>query len=539
MCYPNSRIRSTCIQIIFDLHHIETDHVGEMKRAGLPLAELLVKSEASIVKAGMYGFLETSNGIGTLKNKIATSLKTLSFLEVAASSFTKLFQFYLGELVKRFSSQGRTKGIRHLAQFMQKLAAPLFEAGVVDTHPEYRAFHFSNMMLLMCMAGVPVTDVEVTKKGKVPGEALLFGTFKPYLTSLFLLENHWTGKGLFKSLYFLHRDIYVPFLFVLRQNFQNIRLNAEVVTKTDFIDNSFCIMRYMIQQPQFENILEESREYQKDLVHMFVDFIGFTSFTTFSDTGFLECGPKLRLKSATNYCIIVQILCRCLYSVRKRLVQRAKFENNNELLTMFDDSSWQGAQRRSIIIQMKDWAECITSGSRMSISSAKILASSTDHSKLEEFRKKLLYKISLAAEQTMNLGGIFLEPPLPTGLLVWFAQMEGEGFRVFTPELQFLFEDALGTTLASSYGGAGRVPFAFTSCVFEQILPRLDDSLNMFLFSDNRRMSFAESFISISHSLPQHDFELNSSRMSYPEMAPDDAQKLRRNLGSLLFYGIR
>jgi hypothetical protein len=321
---------------------------------------------------------------------------------------------------------------------------------------------------------------------------------------------------------------------------------------TRFLDNIFFMLRYVIQYPHFELLLEESAVNSASLINIYADFISFTSLATFADTTFLSEGPAVRVKTATNFCVITQRLCYCIHIIRKKLLRQGKLDGNLAPFQTFESSIWPANLRKNAIIQMKDWYETITKSStsttftpRASVPfSPKGLSiihvpDPVEPRKINNLKTKLLVKIGLAMEKVMELGCVFTSNPLPIGLLPWLATLQGEGFKVFTPELLLSFEDALGTTLASSYSSQGSIPTSFCDAIFELLLPRLDDGPHVYLFGNSRRMSFAESFLSATHSLPPIDpRELKEASFIYPEIKQEDVFKLKQHVGSLLFYGL-
>jgi hypothetical protein len=303
------------------------------------------------------------------------------------------------------------------------------------------------------------------------------------------------------------------------------------------------MMRYIIQYPHFELLLEADPSHSKAIVSMYADFITFTSLAAFADTLFLSEGPMVRVKTAINYCIITQRLCYCLNVIKRKLLRQSRFDGNLTPYQQFETTIWPANLRRSVVTQMKEWHEAIR-GSGVIATTPKStglvnLQAHVDPRKLNNLKTKLLVKIGLAMEQLMSLGGIFAANPLPSGILPWMATLQGEGFKVFTPEFLIGFEDALGTALASSYSGVGSIATSFCDAIFEQLLPRLDDGPHMYLFGTSRRMSFAEGFIGACHSLPPNDpAELAGPSFIYPEVRPEDISKIRQHVGSLLFYGL-
>ncbi|KAJ3275486.1 hypothetical protein HDV01_000313 [Terramyces sp. JEL0728] len=467
MSHPSQRIRSTCLQILFNFYKIQNLYSTHGTKAReMPLAAILLNSESVIVKQAMFAFLESGNRGHKLSAALASSIAPLTFLEVSSSQYTGLFKFYLGELAKRFSFYGRPKATRHCAKFLKLFAAPFLEA----TNPQ------------------------------APAET----------------------RALYAS-------------------FNEVRHNSSVVLNSKFLDNLFSMLSAIVQHPHFELLLEDLSTVASSLTHMFADFLAFTSLAL-GDLGFLINGPVSRIKTSINFCIITRRLCECLNSIRRKIHRQARFEGSQVLLQEFERINLPLSQRRGFVSHMKDWYEVIRDTSSTVNGQSKLLqnVSGIDVRKIISLRSKLLMNISLAMEQVMKLGEVFLEPPLPNGLLAWMAVMESEGYRVFTPEFLYSFEDGLGTVLASSYSGVGvSNPHVFTSAVFEQILPRLDDGPHLYLFGTSRRMSFAEPYFASSHILPAlTPEELDSPAFLYPDISRESAIRLRQHVGSLLFYGL-
>ncbi|KAJ3320881.1 hypothetical protein HDV06_004777 [Boothiomyces sp. JEL0866] len=545
MSHASQRIRSTCLQILFNFYKIQNLYSTHGTKAReMPLAAILLNSESVIVKQAMFAFLESGNRGHKLSAAIASSIPPLTFLEVSSSQYTGLFKYYLGELAKRFSFYGRPKATRHCAKFLKLFAAPLLETTNSQASAESRALYASYAILLMAMAGVPInSEIEYVHKSHELGEAqfLLINSVRNYIPYWLTLDKSWEFKLISGSLYFLHRDVIFFFVSELMQNFNEVRHNSSVVLNSRFLDNLFSMLGAIVQHPHFELLLEDLSSVASSLTHMFADFLAFTSLAL-GDLGFLINGPVSRIKTSINFCIITRRLCECLNSIRRKIHRQARFEGSQVLLQEFERINLPLAQRRGFVSHMKDWYEVIRDTTSSVNGQSKLLQNVTgiDVRKIISLRTKLLKNISLAMEQIMKLGEVFLEPPLPNGLLSWMAVMESEGYRVFTPEFLYSFEDGLGTVLASSYSGVGvNSPHVFTSAVFEQILPRLDDGPHLYLFGTSRRMSFAEPYYASSHILPAlTPEELDSPAFLYPDISRESAIRLRQHVGSLLFYGL-
>ena len=558
LCHPNKKIRSTCLQILFDFYTIQEKLERHGSKPGeMPLAAILLNSEKLIVKQAIFAFLQSDGHGHALSSKVASSLTPLTFLEVASSSCTGLFRFYQGELAKRFSFYGRPKATRHLSKYLKMLAIPLVEETFPTSSIDFKSLYSSYMNLLMAMAGCPISsEAKYTNGPKTHQEAdeLLFGCFQ-FIPYTLTMAKGWESEAILSSFYFLHRDVIQLYASELMQNFQEIRHDSEVVSRSKFLDNLFSMLRHIVQYPHFELLIQDDPGFAAPLIQMYSDFMAFTCLAAFSDTTFLSESNLPRIRTAIDFCIIAHRLCAALNSTGRKLLRQARFDGDLEPLHAFERAKWPANQRRSVVAQMKDWYDFIRetpsakefTGGLMKNAVAVGLISSTASSamaddvvKLAALKDKLLLSISLAMEQVMELGDIFVAPPLPAGLLLWLATMESEGFRVFTPEFMYTFEDALGTALASSYSGKGVTsPFVFSKSIFEQILPRLDDGPHMYLFGTSRRMSFAEPFIASIHGLPpKNPTDLDSPTFLYPDISAQDAVKLKQHLGSLLFYGL-
>jgi hypothetical protein len=228
MAHPNGKIRGTCLQIVLDLYKLQKAILPHGTKPGeMPLAYILFTSETLIVKQAIYAFLESSSRGHNLSSKIASSLHPLTLLEVASSSFTGLFQYYHGELVKRFSFCGRAKAVRHLAKYLKLFAPPMIHENPSNPNDEYVMFFGSNMIMLMAMAGIPlISEVEVIHKPKnlEESKSLLFSTFRGLIPYLLTLEKGWEAKSIFRALYFIHRDVIELFISELNQKYNWINI---------------------------------------------------------------------------------------------------------------------------------------------------------------------------------------------------------------------------------------------------------------------------------------------------------------------------
>ncbi len=215
MSHPNSKIRALCLQVLSDFYIMEKISLPESTAGKMSLSVILDSSEPIIVKQAIYGFLETGFRGVNLSSKIASSLTPLAFLDVANSSFTDLFRFYHGELVKRFSFYGRSKATRHLAKFLKAYAIPLIEQNYLTDSNDSKSLYSSYMCLLTAMSGISLkSEVSCSPGPKGINECgnLLFGSFQHLIPYFLTMDKPWETKALLNSFYFLHRDITQAFV---------------------------------------------------------------------------------------------------------------------------------------------------------------------------------------------------------------------------------------------------------------------------------------------------------------------------------------
>ncbi|KAI8900095.1 hypothetical protein BC833DRAFT_583265 [Globomyces pollinis-pini] len=551
MAHPNQRIRTTCLSIIYDFYCLEKKFLEPTGQGigKMSLAAILLDSEEIIVKQSIHAFFEADTFGYKLNAKSASAIKSPTFVDVCKSQYTILFKYYLGELTKRFAIYGRFKATRHCAKYLRKFAVPLIEKQTPNASLEHQAHYASQMVLLMALAGVPITsEMPYEQRPYVFSESgkLLFGCFRPSLPYLLTLDKCWEIGVICKSFYFLHRGVIHIFLSELMHNFAEVQHNSSMLISSKFIDNAFAMLRYIIQYPHFELLFEDTVENSATIIQIYSDLMSATSITL-GDMGFLINGPSIRIKTAINHCIITYRLCECLNAVRRRLRRQARFDGNLIPLQNFEPILWKIDHQQKIVMQLKDWFEVMqdtvalaNQPNRVNLPSVSGIQLSGDIRKVAKLRAKLLTKINLAMEQIMSFGGVFIELPLPSGLIQWMTIMEADGYHVFTTDFLYNFEDALGTVLANGYSGLGNNdPFIFTNAIFEQILPKLDDGPHTYLFGNSRRMSFAEPYLAGLHVLPlATPSELNSPSFIYPDIGREDAISLRQHLGSLLFFGL-
>ena len=286
------------------------------------------------------------------------------------------------------------------------------------------------------------------------------------------------------------------------------------------------MLRSIIQYPHFVLLIEEDPLFAGHLIQLYSDFLSFACVAEFNDIEFIAKSNIPKIKSAIDIAIIVHRLAASLNSVSRKLLRQARVDKNMEPFRNFDRSRWQDNQRQPTIYMFKSWYQAA-------------LDDDKEKGKASSLKRKLIHHISLAMMQMMLLGEVFSESDiLSPEIISWLTAIESHGYRVFVPEFLIHFEDALDSILCSSYCANEHSPFAFCSSVFDIMMPRLDDGPHMYLFGTSRRMSFAEPYVALNHSLPQANHaDLDSPFFLYPETSSNDLEIIRKKIGALLFYG--
>ncbi|KAI8928058.1 hypothetical protein BC831DRAFT_397976 [Entophlyctis helioformis] len=528
---PCARIRKAGLQILLDLYTIQQSFPSfQITPREMPLASILVQMETTISKRAVFGFLEKGMLGHLLSPRLASALPTLTFLEVASSDYAALFRYFLGELAQRFASHGRSKATRHCAKFLRILAVPYITTAPVGSVDDMATFT-GYMILIMALSGVPlVSEAEYSMSPQNDSHSLLFQLVRPTLPPLIATENFPEVKPVFESVYFLHPSVIQLFVSEMLQIYSEVRTNSAKIMNKRIIDNIIYALRRLAQSPQFEAAIEETSMFPTTLIDMYSEFVALAT-VPLGDLSFLTSGSVSRLKTAVNFCIIVQRFSEALASV-KRLIQRRVAMSQDYLeLERFEYSTWRVPNRRLVLNCIREWYEVI-------LEVTPSMQVSNETRKAVNLRKKLLRRIGLSAEKLMFLGRVFEDDVVPANVLAWFTTLETNGYRVFTPELLYSYDEALGTVLANSYSTVGVHRQVFYEAVFEQILPRLDESPQQHLFGSGRRMSYAEDFFAGIHMLPPRTQEGDSPALVYPDISRDDAIKLRQHFGSLLFFGL-
>ncbi|KAH9273786.1 hypothetical protein BASA83_003780 [Batrachochytrium salamandrivorans] len=539
LCRSTSRIRKPCLQILLDIYTIQqTFDTHQQTIHEMPLAAILVQMEPSICKQGVYAFLEKSLIGHLLSPRVSTSLRSLTFLEVASCDYTVLFRFYLGELALRFATYGRSKAIRHCAKFLRIIAIPLITSisGINTPSIEDGARFSALMALTMALSGVPlISEIEYSPhKSRATSDDTLFDFIKPLIPLIVASETFVEVKPILDNVYYLHRSITQLFIAEILNIGTEIRHNSAKMMNKRVFDNIMYALRRLSQNPSLDAIIESSIDFepvaQLSLIDMFSELITLAC-VPLSDVNFLSGGPTWRLKTAVNFCVAVQRFSESLVAVKRTLQRRVIVTQDFSDLERFDNHIWPSNHRHLAITRMREWYEIV-----LEITPSMQITNETR--KAVSLRRKLLRKVGIAAEKIMLLGNIFLEDIIPSDILTWLTTLETNGYRVFTPDLLYSSDEALGTVLANSYSTIGVHSQVFFEAIFEQILPQLDENPRIHIFGDNRRMSYAEDYFASMHSLPMKSQEDDSSALIYPNINRINALRLRQHFGSLLFFGL-
>eukprot|EP00842_Homolaphlyctis_polyrhiza_P004116 jgi/Hompol1/4705/HPOL_003827-RA len=531
MARPVAKIRKLSVQILLDMYTIQQgfDSFQNTLRE-MPLAAILIQMEDAICRQAMYGFLEKGLFGHLLSPRLASSMRSLSFLDVASSDYANLFRFYLGELAHRFSTHGRTKAVRRCAKFLRIFAIPMISAHPGNA-PENLSAFTAHMVLTMALAGVPlISEIDYSLNPQNSSTNLLFEDLRVLLPRVIANENFVETKPVFESFYFLHRGVVQLLMMELAQIYNEIRVNSAKSMGKCYIDNIIYGLRRISQSSQFESIVEDEPLFPSSVMDLYAEFLALAG-VPLGDVSFLTSGPVWRLKTAVNYCVIVQRFSEAIGSIKRSIQRRALVSQDPSELEVFERIMWAANDRQNALAYMREWYELI-------FEITPSMPSSFDTRKSDALRKKLLIRASIAAEKIMSLGNVFPERSLPSYMLAWLTLLETNGYRVLSPQFLYSHDEALGTALANSYSATGVHPQVFYQAIFEQVLPRLDESPVHFIQGSNRRMSYAEDYFAGMHSLPPKVSEHDTYAVVYPELSREEALKLRQHFGSLLFFGL-
>ncbi|KAJ3220359.1 hypothetical protein HDU67_000026 [Dinochytrium kinnereticum] len=546
---PNPRIRIACLKILSDLYSITESLAPHANGPGfLPLYAILVRTESLVSKSAVYAFMERDLHGQALVPKVTAGLPLLSFADVAGSDFGILFRFYLGELTRQFTASGRAKALRHGAKILRRLAIPLMTS-VNTVDAAFVATYSSYCVLLMSLSAVPDKSEDLyTLESQIASDRLLFNHFRDFLGPILNSDNDWEINAIISSTYFIHHGIVQLFVVQLWKWYTEMsetpaRLNPMM------LDNIIHCLRVITQCPDFESVIREPPAFQSSTVDIVSEFLRMIEGPLL-DVSFVQTGPIPRLKAAINYCFLVKRLADSILSGRISLMKEREAaagatdpKGSIRPSMMFDADStglfWDNGARRSVFLMLREWSMAIEAHTTNPLPIPANFA--IDEEKIAGYRLRFSACIGLATEALLGLGDINEGVPLPAETLSWMAGLESRGYKVFTPQLLVNYENVLGTALAHSYGGKG-VPHAFTNAIFEQILPRLTESSKQFLLGQENNVLGIEDQMAAIHILPPRELSPGQAPggglLAFPVVDDEVAEKLRQNVGSLIFFGL-
>ncbi|KAJ3102961.1 hypothetical protein HDU97_000200 [Phlyctochytrium planicorne] len=548
MARPNPRIRLSCLKILSNFYAITEGLAPHANGPGfLPLYAILVRTEAQVSKSAVYAFMERDLHGQSLVPKVTAGLTLLSIADVAGSDFGILFRFYLGEIARQFSASGRAKALRHCSKILRKLAIPLMTS-VNTVDAAFVATYSSYCVLLMSLSAVPdKSEDPYSLESQIVPDRLLFSHFKDFLGPILNSDNDWEINAIIASTYFLHHGIVQLFIVQLWKWYTEMSENVQRLNPM-MLDNVIHTLRVITQCPNFEAVIKEPPAFQSSTVDIISEFLRMIEGPLL-DLAFIQVGPISRLKTSINYCFLVKRLSDSILSGRMTIMQEREeaaglaAKNRMRPSMIFDADStglfWDNGARRSVFLILREWSMAIDA--QASNQTPVVGNFAIDEEKIAGYRLRFSACIGLAAEALLSLGDMNEGVPLPAETLTWMANLEGRGFKVFSPQLLVNYENVLGTALAHSYGGKG-VPHVFTNAIFEQILPRMTESPKQFLTGQENNLLGMEDHIATLHMLPTRvpgaNEMLGGGLLHFPEVDDDVAEKLRQNVGSLIFFGL-
>ncbi|KAI8848959.1 hypothetical protein BC829DRAFT_443421 [Chytridium lagenaria] len=442
---PNPRVRLACLKILSDLYSITESLAPHANGPGfLPLYAIL---------RDLYG--------QAMVPKVTAGLTLLSIAEVASSDFGILFRFYLGELTRQFTISGRPKALRHCAKILRRLALPLMTS-VNTVDAAFVATYSSFCVLMMSLGAVPDKSEDIyTLEPQIGGERLMFNHFKDFLGPILNSDNDWEINAIISSTYFLHHGVVQLFVVQLWKWYTEISETPQRLNPM-MLDNIIHCLRVITQCPDFESVIREAPAFQSSTVDIISEFLRMIEDPFLTPPSF-NLALSLRLSDS--------IFSGRLTVMKEREAAAGAAESKNGIRpSMFFDPDatglfWDNGSRRSVFLMLREWSLAIDIQAN---NPAPIPANfAIDEEKIAGYRLRFSACIGLATEALLSLGDMNEGVPLPAETLTWMANLEAQGYKVFTPQLLVNYENVLGTALAHSYGGKG-VPHAFTNAIFEQ-----------------------------------------------------------------------
>ncbi|KAJ3069221.1 hypothetical protein HDU98_007718 [Podochytrium sp. JEL0797] len=518
---PNPRIRHASLSALSDFYTISQTISPHLNEPGfLPLQAILNQRNNYLSKNAMYAFMERDLLGHKLTPKVVGLINLLPLNSIAASDYSLLFKFYLGELARQFCLSGRPKALRHCAKFLTTLAVP-YMTSVTTVDNEFVITYSNYMVLLMALGGVPLKSEDgYSLESYSSADNLLFNNFRHFLAPILNSDNVWEIRAIVQASYFMHISLYQLYVVHLWQWYAETRQNSLELLHPRMLDNIMYALRSLSQNRDFEIIAREPSVFQSSIIEIIVDFIRMTQ-STLQDLDFLQEGNLLRVKLSINFCSVVSRLAYSIFTAQRFIMDEQEvFIDGVSRPSMFLDISfpglgWDVLPRQAVVFLLKDLASAIEAGSGYELVP-----------KMSQYLGILLDKVGLAAESLLILGDVFEGDALPADLLLWLSSTQRNGFNVYPPALLYNYENALGTVLAHSYSIAGNRA-GFLTAVFNQILPRPLASLS--LGGNYVEMESIEFAVEV---------PVENANLIYPETDHSTLKKIRQNIGSLIFCGI-
>lgn len=297
------------------------------------------------------------------------------------------------------------------------------------------------------------------------------------------------------------------------------------------LNNIVHMLRCISQNPQFDKLIRDESSSSVTLVSIITEFL-LQTCDVLGDFGFLTEGPQSSLKTAMNFCIIVEQLCEAHSSMSRYAKCSERFGDVIEY-SAISKTAISMDIRRTIVCLFKDWYEII-------LETAPTMSANVEKSSIVKLLVHLLNRIGSASSQLMMIGISFDDDhKMPKGFHKWLANLEVDGCMVMFPNVLCNSGDALGLALSSSYAGRGsKSPFTFTKAIFNILLPRFQDNAMIFLNQKSPGMEFAEDYLAGLHLLPSRETKDDHSQAYIHSIITDkEKSELQQHMGSLLFHG--
>jgi len=229
-------------------------------------------------------------------------------------------------------------------------------------------------------------------------------------------DNHWEIKAMVSAAYFAHKSILQLVVSDLWHWYSS--QNRKSMQKSRLLDDIVLLLRYISQNPNFSQVLQEPpAAHVSRMLDVYSEFISLTG-TSLIDSNFLASGPHFSIKTAHNYCAIVQRLSEALNSSTH---MAAKGDFTMKSLT------WPIDLRRVVLERLLDWYNIVFDLNASMVAQGTVATKN----KLHILRQELLPKIGQAAEKLFLLGDLFNGKPVPVPILAWMARLVSCYLEIF------------------------------------------------------------------------------------------------------------